>query len=66
MSASTGTVNTGLGARQLGVALAGVGLAIAVAAGLAFGGLTASSQGTMSAAPRAAPCPPPVRHSACH
>ncbi len=52
MSASTGTINSGIGTRNVGTALAGVALAVAVAAGLAFGVSTASrSQATQAAAP---------------
>jgi hypothetical protein len=54
MSASTGTINSGLGTRQVGTALAGVALAVAVAAGLAFGVSNATrSQATQAAAPAA-------------
>lgn len=52
MSASTGTINSGIGTRQVGTALAGVALAVAVAVGLAFGVSTASkSQAIEAAAP---------------
>lgn len=52
MSASTGTINSGIGTSQVGKALAGVALAVALAVGLAFGVSTASrSQATPSAAP---------------
>ena len=52
MSASTGTINSGIGTRQVGTALAGVALAVALAVGLAFGVSTASrSQATQAAAP---------------
>jgi hypothetical protein len=56
MSASTPTVHGGIGTRQLGAALAGVGLALAVLAGLAFGQLTATSQAA-PAAPAAGVAP---------
>jgi hypothetical protein len=56
MSASTPTVRGGIGTRQLGAALAGVGLALAVVAGLAFGQLTAKSPAAPAAPiPAAAP-----------
>ncbi len=52
MSASTGTINSGIGTRPVGTALAGVALAVALAVGLAFGVSTASrSQATQAAAP---------------
>jgi hypothetical protein len=53
MSASTGTVHRGLGNRQLGAALAGIGLALAIVGGLTFGQLTAKPQA--APAPAAAP-----------
>jgi len=55
MSASTPTVHGGFGTRQLGAALAGVGLALAVVAGLAFGQLTAQPQAAAAPAPAVAP-----------
>jgi hypothetical protein len=55
MSASTPTVQGGIGTRQLGAALAGVGLALALVAGLAFGQLTATSQAPAAPAPAVAP-----------
>jgi len=51
MSASTGTINSGIGTRNVGNALAGVALAVAVAAGLAFGVSTASRSQATQAAP---------------
>ncbi len=56
MSASTPTVQGGTASRQLGAALAGVGVALAIVAGLAFGQLTATSQATPAGpAPAVAP-----------
>ncbi len=55
MSASTPTVHGGIGTRQLGAALAGVGLALAVVAGLAFGQLTAKPQAPTAPVPAVAP-----------
>ena len=53
MSASTGTINSGIGNRQVGTAVAGAtALAVALAVGLAFGVSNASrSQATQAAAP---------------
>ena len=62
MSASTGTINSGIGTRQLGTALAGVALAVALAVGLAFGVSTASRSQAAPAAGAAPALRPRLQH----